>query len=236
MFKAILFDLDGTLLPMDMEMFLNQYFKRLGSFFAQFVEPSRFIKELLIATEAMVKNPGQFSNEEVFMRTFLPAISQGRTKMEPLFEKFYMEEFPKLKDKVEKNSLAQGIVATAVERGYKIVLATNPLFPQLAIHHRMEWAGIKDYPWQLVTSYEHFNSSKPNINYFKEIADKIGMEPQQCLMVGNDVQEDMVASEIGMGTFLVTDHLIDRQAPQYQIKRKGTLLELKDYLATLPIL
>jgi len=156
--------------------------------------------------------------------------------MEPLFEKFYIEEFPKLKGQLQKTSLASRIVATAVEKGYKIVLATNPLFPQLAIQHRMEWAGVKNYPWELVTSYESFYSAKPNSAYFQEIADKIEVEPRECLMIGNDVQEDMVALEIGMGTFLVTDHLIDRQAPKYQIQNKGTLLELKDYIANLPSL
>lgn len=236
MIKAILFDLDGTLLPLDMEKFIKGYFKGLSSYFAEIVEPQVFIKELLTATQLMVENPGEFSNEEVFMGAFLPAINQERLGMEPLFEKFYVEEFPKLKELVSGNSLAPRIVDKAVERGYKTVLATNPLFPQLAIHHRMDWAGVKNHPWELVTSYEDFYSAKPNIAYFQEIAAKIGVEPQECLMIGNDAQEDMVASEIGMGTFLVTDHLIDRQAPQYQVQNRGTLAELKDYIANLPAL
>ncbi len=236
MYKAILFDLDGTLLPLDMDKFVQEYFKRLSSYCAQIVEPQKFIKELLTATQLMIKNPGHFTNEDVFMRAFLPAINQEKTKMEPLFEKFYREEFPKLKGQLQNTILASRIVAKAVEKGYKIVLATNPLFPQLAIQHRMEWAGVKNYPWELVTSYENFYSAKPNIAYFQEIADKIGLEPQECLMVGNDVQEDMVASEIGMGTFLVTDYLIDRQVRKYQVQNEGTLLELEDYIANLPSL
>lgn len=234
MLKAILFDLDGTMLPLDIESFVKDYFKKLAEYFHEIINPEIFIKGLLLATEKMITNQGKLANEEMFMQKFLPLINQERSKMEPLFMQFYQEEFPKLSIHAHKNLIADEIVKTVIKKGYKIVLATNPLFPEAAILERMNWAGIADNPWELITSYEKFHSSKPSISYFREIATKIQVLPEECLMVGNDMQEDMIASEIGMKTFLVTDYLVDKGNEQYRVNQAGSLVEVKKYLSSLP--
>ncbi|HBE06327.1 MAG TPA: HAD family hydrolase, partial [Firmicutes bacterium] len=55
--KAVLFDMDGTLLGVDMyEVFLSGYVKRLGDFVADRADERYFIKQLMAATNAMVSN------------------------------------------------------------------------------------------------------------------------------------------------------------------------------------
>jgi len=234
MFKAILFDLDGTLLPLDLEVFVHQYFEALAPFFAHKVEPKKFIRELMLATEAMISNTGTSSNEKVFMEKFLPAIGQDAEEMYPLFEEFYLNEFPKLEKYAGHSVLAEKIVGQVILKGYKAALATNPIFPELATKHRMEWAGIHQLPWDLVTTYETSTFSKPNPRYFQEVCTKLDLSPQECLMVGNDVQEDLVASTLGMKTFLVTDCLIDRGKPVYQPDYQGSLEDLYKFVCGLP--
>lgn len=234
MFKAVFFDLDGTLLPLDLEIFVHRYFKALAPFFTDKVEPQKFVKELMLATEAMINNTGNISNEEAFMQKFLPAIGQEKEEMYPLFEKFYEKEFPKLKEYAGHSELAEKIVGQAVAKGYRVILATNPIFPEMATRHRMEWAGISHLPWELVTTYENSRFCKPNPKYFQEICSKMSLTPQECLMVGNDVQEDLVAGTLGMQTFLVTDCLIDRGKPVYKPDYHGTLEEFYKFVCQLP--
>lgn len=234
MFKAVFFDLDGTLLPLDLEIFVHRYFKALAPFFAHKVEPQKFVKELMLATEAMINNTGNISNEEAFMQKFLPAIGQEKEEMYPLFEKFYEGEFPKLKEYAGHSELAEKIVGQAVAQGYRVVLATNPIFPEMATRHRMEWAGISHLAWDLVTTYENSRFCKPNPKYFQEICAKLSLTPEECLMVGNDVQEDLVAGTLGIQTFLVTDCLIDRGSPKYTPDYQGTLEEFYKFVCQLP--
>jgi len=236
MFKALLFDLDGTLLPLDLELFIQKYFEKLAPFFAHKIEPEILIKELWTSTMSMLKNSGTLTNEEVFMASFLPAIKQEKMVMYPLFEKFYQEEFPKLQKYSGYSPLSAQIIGQAQEKGYKIVLATNPIFPELAIRHRMQWAGIDNFSWDLVTTYENSRACKPNPLYFRQIIEEIKVSPEECLMVGNDVQEDLVASTLGMKTFLVTDYLIDRGQPLYQPDHRGSLQDLLSFIKELPVL
>lgn len=234
MFKVILFDLDGTLLPLDMDDFVPRYFEAVAPHFSHLDEPKKFIKQLMKSTMDMINNTGCGTNEEVFMESFLPAIGQEKEIVYPLFDKFYAEEFPKLKKYAGYSELSTCIVNRLLEKNYRLVLATNPVFPRLATEHRMSWAGVDKYPWELVTTYEDCRSCKPNPAYYREISARLSVEPKDCLMVGNDAQEDLVAGTLGMKTYLVTDYLIDRGEPSYPFDFQGTLAELLEFVTELP--
>ena len=71
-YKAVLFDLDGTLLPMDMDKFMKAYFKELCISLAKYGVPAEeIVKCVWAGTKAMVKNDGSCSNEKRFWDTFL---------------------------------------------------------------------------------------------------------------------------------------------------------------------
>ncbi|WP_157677311.1 HAD family hydrolase [Dehalobacterium formicoaceticum] len=234
MYKLVLFDLDGTLLPLDIEVFVKNYFVSITDFFQDVVDPQVFLHNLKQSTRAMARNQGDTVNEEVFMKNFLPAVGRERDFMYPRFQLYYEKEFPKLKEYAGFSPWAQESVTEVLNKGYPIVLATNPLFPRMATVERMSWARISQYPWSMITTYENSRRCKPNVQYYQDICRRMGVQAKDCLMIGNDVQEDIVAGTLGMDTFLVTDHLIDRGNPVYHPGHQGTLSELAHFMKEMP--
>lgn len=202
--QAILFDLDGTLLDNDMGQFLPHYFQRLAAWVSPIMPPKEFIAHLLQATQAMLANAGPATNEEVFAAAFYPVAGHPRVEMEPLFRQFYEQEFPKLRQYTRQRPEARPLVQAALERGHDVVIATNPLFPATAMWQRLEWAGVADLPFLLVTTYENSHACKPNPIYFEQICATIGRPAASCLMVGDDPM-DMAAARIGCPTFFIAE-------------------------------
>lgn len=233
---TLLFDLDGTLLPMDNDTFTKGYFKKLVPHVAHLMAPEPFIAQLWRSTEAMVRNDDpSLTNEAVFKKHFLEAVNAREEDFFPLVEQFYAGEFGELSHLSEPTPLAREIVQAAVDKGYRVVLATNPLFPRPATEHRMRWAGVDGLPFELVTTYENSHFCKPNPNYYLEIVQKIGVTPESCLMIGNDAFEDLIAGKIGMETYWVTDCAIQEKAEtsgkeQLPFDHQGTLQDLLRYI------
>lgn len=205
--KAVMFDLDGTLLPMDQSTFLREYLKRLAAFVAPYgIEPRTMVDATMEATEAMIHNDGTRYNNEAFWERFFELIGAKREELIGITDKFYYNEFKEIKDHVGKNELARAAVEAAHRNGRKVVLATNPVFPMSAQLERISWIGLEESDFDLITSYDNSKFCKPNPDYYREICEKIGVAPENCLMIGNDEREDMkAANEAGLSCFLVTD-------------------------------
>ena len=229
--KAVFFDLDGTLLPMDQEEFTKTYFKLLAARLAPLgYEPRKLVDSIWAGTAAMVKNDGSCVNEEAFWRTFVEIYGEGALKDKPCIDAFYWEEFNKAKSVCGFTAAARQVVDIVKEKGKIPVLATNPIFPAVATENRIRWAGLVPEDFALYTTYENSCYSKPNPQYYLEIVKEIGCKPQECLMVGNDVAEDMVAETIGMKVFLLTDCLLNKKEQDISGFSKGGFKELKEYL------
>lgn len=229
--KAILFDLDGTLLPMDTDAFVESYIKLLAQEVAHIVEPQGFVKALWSATHTMIgdKNPEK-SNEQVFEEAFLALLEIEKEDIWPVLDKFYAESFPKLVQFTQPNQLSREIIEEVLSQGKKVAVATNPLFPKVAIMERLKWASIEDLPFDHVTYYENSFFTKPHTDYYSGICQAIGVKPEHCLMVGNDMQEDMIASKLGMKTFLITDYLIDRGNHRFEPDWQGSMQDFFTWL------
>ncbi|OIJ19247.1 haloacid dehalogenase [Anaerobacillus alkalidiazotrophicus] len=231
MSKVILFDLDGTLLPMDTDLFVKNYIQKLGSRVSHILDPHEFTKALLAGTDAMIRNlEEEKTNEQVFTESFLSLVNLNKEEIWPTLDKFYEETFPTLNYLTEPTPVAKKVVEEAVNQGYRIVIATNPLFPKAAIYERLRWAGINELTFDIVTVYEESVYTKPHVEYYRNICHRLEVKPEDCIMVGNDKQEDMSASQIGMKTFLVHGYVIDRGEPNYPINDEGTLEQLYDKL------
>lgn len=234
MTKAILFDLDGTLLPMDQEVFVRDYLGRMAAFLAPHgYEPQSHIKAVWAGTGAMVKNDGKALNEDVFWQVFNSAVGRDAKQDLALFEEFYRTEFQKAKDSCGFNPAAVEAIRQIKDMGYRLILATNPLFPAIATYSRIRWAGLNPEDFELITTYENSRFCKPNPDYYREILGKIALDGSQCLMVGNDVGEDMVAQKLGMKTFLLTDCLINKTAEDISQYPHGSFPELLHYIRSL---
>ena len=151
---------------------------------------------------------------------------QNQPAINPLIEEFYENEFPRLRSWGAPRPHARSVLDAARRRGLKVVLATQPVFPRSAVIERLFWGGLPAASFDLITTIENMHYCKPRPEYYLEIARKIEIPPERCLMAGNDVQEDLCASETGMATFLVEGQVIDRTGDTAAFNRRGTLEEL----------
>lgn len=202
--KAVLFDLDDTLLRNSMDEFLDEYFRGLGARVGHIIEYPQFVKRLRAATRVMMENEGEALNQELFDREFYPLAGKQKHEVEPFFDQFYQHDYPDLKQYTQPISHAPKVVECALALGLKTALATNPLFPETAILQRMDWAGVGHFPFDLVTTYENSRASKPSLVYYQDIIRHLEVEPQECLMIGNE-DWDMVAAHLGIITYFTPD-------------------------------
>lgn len=214
MFEAILFDLDGTLLDIDMDYFIPQYFKKMIIMAKEhgIKDVELMTKQIYKSTSVMIAdlNP-HVTNEEVFMQDFLTKFNHlSKDKAVEFFDHFYTKGFPELKIHAKPFPGIPEMMESIINKGLKVVIATNPVFPRIAIEERLAWAGVGNFDYHLITSFEVMHFCKPQPAYYEEIAEFIGVNPANCLMVGNDIGEDLPAGKIGMKTFLVEDRLIDK--------------------------
>ena len=206
MINAILFDLDDTLLTTNLDAFLPGYFKALSDKLSALVPPKALIQALMASTRIMA-NPHDLAltNQQVFEADFFPRIGVAESTLRPLFDEFYRDDFPRLRSLTSPRPEARALVQAAFRCFSHVVIATQPVFPLVAIQQRMEWAGVGDLPYRLVTAYENTHTCKPMPGYYLEIASVLGCPPEECLMVGNDPDQDIgPAQRAGMATYLVT--------------------------------
>lgn len=228
-YKAILFDLDGTLLDSSMEHFLPVYLKALSARVAHLFEPKAFVTRLLWATEQMVANDGRATNEEVFMAAFFPFEGRERPEVQPIFDSFYAEDFPKLQSVTRCKPEARGVVQQLLDLGCDTAIVTNPLFPEAAVRERMRWADVSDLPFKWVTTYENSRYTKPNLRYFDDVCARLGRSPEECLVIG-DEHMDMVAKNMGCDTYLVEGPMTALRPDTPEPTYRGALAYLPELL------
>ncbi len=232
MLKALLLDLDGTLLENAMEVFVPAYLNALGTFLAGYVPPERLVPELLRATAAMDANDGTGpTNEEAFAAAFYPALGWERALLEPHIRRFYAEEFPKLRSLTRPAPEARALVGWAFGRGLQVAIATNPLFPRTAIEQRLQWAGVgaDDFPYALVTTYETMHASKQHPAYYIEILGRLEREPGECLMVGDDWGWDVLpTTRLGLSAWWIAGPGEERPSEPASLLGQGSLAALWD--------
>ena len=231
MIKNILFDLDGTLLPMDQDKFANGYFRRLVKKLAPLgYEPQKTVDGIWAGTAAMVKNDGKRTNEEAFWIKFEEIFGERVNNDKPVFDDYYRNEFNEVKSDCGFNPAAADTVRKLKGKGFKLILATNPIFPAVATESRIEWAGLDKKDFELYTTYENSHYCKPNPAYYSEIIEKLSLNPSECLMVGNDATEDTAANELGIEVFLLTDCLINKKGIDISRYPNGGFDELLEYI------
>lgn len=226
MIKNYLFDLDGTLLPLDEELFIKHYFGLLAQKFIELeLNPETMIKKLWVGTKAMIDNDGKKTNEQVFWEKFFPE-AENQEEVKSALENFYMTTFEDVKISANKSDYSLKIIDLLKKRSKNIVLATNPVFPLIATKKRIGWAGLNHQDFQHITSYENSNFAKPSINYYEMILKRMNFLPEETIMIGNDSLEDMVAMGLGIRTFLVTDCLNNKNNIDINQFENGSLEDL----------
>lgn len=233
--RMILFDLDGTLLPMDMDAFTGYYFQLLAKKAAPhgYTDPKALIDGVWAGTAAMVKNDGSRSNEDAFWAKFAQLFGERVYADKPIFDKFYAMEFNQAQAVCGFNPKARETVELCKALGFRVALATNPLFPDVATRNRTRWAGLDVDMFELYTTYENSTHCKPNPDYYRDVLASLGLPAEACLMVGNDAYEDMIAETLGMKVFLLTDCMINKQNADINQWPHGNFDALMDHLRAL---
>lgn len=222
--KHILFDLDGTLLPMHQDEFVSFYLPMLAKRFVdKGIDPKDLIAAVWKGFRAMVMNDGKETNEEVFWKNFREDIEISREEMSERTLSFYAEEFNEAICTTKPSETSAKIIEACKEKGIQVYLATNPVFPRVATMNRVKWAGLNAEDFKIITTYETCCYSKPSPEYYKQILDEFHIDPQECLMVGNDVVEDTSIAKWGVKTFLITDYLENKKNLPIESDYQGSL-------------
>ncbi|MBQ3405411.1 MAG: HAD family hydrolase [Oscillospiraceae bacterium] len=234
MINTIFYDLDGTLLPMDQDHFVKRYFRRLAAKTeALGFDSSRLADAVWGGIAAIIKNDGSRFNDEVFWEYFTGIYGREIMAARPVYDEFYRGEFGQLSCACGFNPLVKDTVRGLKSAGYTAVLATNPVFPVPATEHRIRWTGLEPEDFVHITTYENCRHCKPSLAYYTELCDELKLRPEDCLMVGNDVDEDMVAEKLGMKCFLLTDCLINKNGADIDRWPHGGFDDLQKFVAGL---
>lgn len=234
--KHILFDLDGTLLPMVQDEFVKFYMPLLAKSYMNAgvsLDPKKFIGAVWAGYEAMVKNDGSCTNREAFWSYMEPELPISTEESEKIALNFYADEFNQAICTTKPNPVSNQIVKRAKERGFETYLATNPVFPRCATMNRIRWSGLDAEDFKVITTYETCTYCKPNPEYFRGILEEFSLDPSECLMVGNDVAEDLSIRSLGVKTYLVTDTMENKENLPIDTEYMGTLDELLKFMETI---
>ncbi len=215
MTHTVLIDLDDTLLQNSMERFLPAYFQRLGAYLSDVVDPDRMLSALMSGTRAMLADTDATTRlERKFADIFYPDLELDESELQESIHHFYTEIFPELEPLTSVKEGAREFIEHLFANDYEVVIATNPLFPGIAIEARLQWARIPvdEFEYSIVTSYEDFHFTKPDPAYLTEILGLLGRPLADAVMIGNDVAADLYpAHQLGLPVF----HLHDQPVENY---------------------
>ena len=231
MITTVFFDLDGTLLPMELDSFLETYFdlliKKLSAHGYDAESTTNGMWESLFA---MLNNDGSRTNEEAFWDRFSQEVGKDARSDMAIFQDFYNNEFHGTKVACGFDPKAVNTVVAVKARGLRVVLATNPLYPAIATENRIRWAGFDPEDFEVYTTFENYCHCKPNPAYYQDIMDNLGLKPEECLMVGNDAIEDTAAEKAGIKVFLLPKYLVNRQNVDISSYPQGDFDDLLNYI------
>lgn len=232
-YQAILFDLDGTLLPMHEPTFVTYFYQALVEYLTPMgVSPKQVGEVLKMSLEYVVGNDGRCCNRQAFINYYDYYYNSNglRINIEDI-ERFYATDFDsKVRNSCGYDPDAAKVVEYIKTTNTPIIVATNPFFPRVATLVRLGWAGLHASDFCEITTYENYHYCKPNIRYFHELFDRTGFDPCKCLMVGNNVNEDMIASQLGCDVYLITRNLINIGNQDISKYHHGDFLSLLEYL------
>lgn len=232
MLKAVFFDMDGTLLPIDEQDFVKAYFGLLCKKVAPLgYKPQKLIDCIFKGTYLMYKNNGEKSNEEVFWDYYLSVYGAEKRKDESVFDDFYRNEFKETKAFIkEENPYARKIIDFCHRNVTKTILSTNPIFPRQGQITRLSFLGLEERDFDFITDYSNSSYCKPNPKYFAWLLEKYNLKPEEVILFGNNTLEDGdCASSIGIKTYLVKGHIIYNE----KAKRTYEEVEMKDVIKTI---
>ena len=231
--KAILFDLDGTLLPLDMDIFVRKYYELLKKSMVlelMGIDKNAFNGAVLHMYKE--RHPEK-TNEQAFNDKLEELAQVKRDIFEPAFDSFYERYYDEVKEVTRTEEICRKAIDMARGKNYKLILATNPVFPRSVTNKRISWAGFSPEEFDYISYIDNTHFSKPDLDYYIEILNRNDLLPEECIMIGNSVEEDMCAIKLGIDVFLITEHLVGNREEVLKCPSGGYSDFLK-YIKSLP--
>ncbi|NOH02587.1 MAG: HAD hydrolase-like protein [Chloroflexi bacterium] len=227
---TLLLDLDDTLLDTNLQAFVPAYFQALAKDLAPHVDPGLMMRALVFGTNLMNQSEDFTQTlSQVFDSAFYPQVNRTKEGLSPVIENFYDNIFPTLRGLTASRPDAKAFVEWAFSQGYRVAIATDPLLPRKATHHRLRWVGFEPEQFELVTTFEDFHFSKTHAAYYAEVLGRLGWTDDPVLMVGNDLERDILpAKKLGLAAFHVDGG--SASSSELEAGARGTLPDLRRWL------
>nr|WP_277601265.1 HAD hydrolase-like protein [Marinitoga sp. 38H-ov] len=195
-------DYDGTLIKNDEDEFQKYYF----SSFLKYSKLEKKIIDIVLecTIELIKKDDDKITNLEYFMNLMEEKTGKDSMYWYNIFLDFYNTEFPKLKSIIKPNDK---LINKIKYSNHKFIFASNPLFPEIAVKHRIEFINLKTNDFIYISTMENSHYCKPNENYFNEIIYKLNIKPEDCLMIG-DTDFDRECIKAGINFIHVSEENI----------------------------
>lgn len=231
---TLLLDLDDTLLDTNLDAFVPAYFQALSKHVVDRTPPDVMLRALVSGMNMMNNNEDFTSTlEEVFDSEFYVRLGIEKEELVEVFNDFYENVFPSLSSITKQRIEAASLLEWALSKGYRVAIATDPLFPHKAIHHRIRWAGIDPDHVELISSFENFHFTKTHPAYYAEVLGQLGWPEGPVLMVGNDVDRDLIpANKLGLATYFIDGN--STSSPGFEAGR-GKLADLRPWLESVDL-
>jgi FMN phosphatase YigB (HAD superfamily) len=226
---TLLFDLDDTLLDTNLEAFIPAYFQSLSERMASHVSPSVMLPALISATKLMMESDDPSRTLQcVFEKDFYEKLGVPKQELADALDDYYDNIFPRIEIKTTRRPDAAPLIEWALSKGYRLAVATDPLFPRKATYHRLRWAGLDPSQFEIVSTFENFHFSKTFPAYYAEVLGQLGWPDGPVLMVGNDVERDLTpANRLGLKTYFIDGE--PASSPGFEAGR-GKLADLRLWL------
>lgn len=196
--RALLFDYDGTLALVDEDWFVESYFFMLNVFLVERYKVALDQADVLDCIAHITKYAdGMTNNYERFLKCLSSKVE--KINWRKAFEDFYASsEFDELVNLVEPNQKIIESVKKARHFGLLTALASNPIFPKIAVKKRLSWIGLSASDFDHISCMENSHYCKPDPRYYIELCKALSLEPKDCLMVGNNDFLDGSCVNVGM--------------------------------------
>lgn len=203
--KAVLLDLDDTLL-LGGDIFVETLISEMTHFLHREVGLPNDPKIIINGVQAMFQNLSPTVRADRLYRDIVSAGLSDSALLESKSREYFSDHYPALQRLMRPDPSTLPLIEWLFEHDYTVVIATNPIYLQIGIDPRIEWAGLKEWPFARITHAENSHFTKPHPQYYEEIMAHIGFEPYEAIMVGNDWENDIVpAAKTGMKTFWITN-------------------------------
>ncbi len=239
MIKAVFFDMDNTLNINPPFRFVRSYVIKLTQHLHQYfpdMDPEALSLALRSAIQCTIGDQNPLTtNWQVFTEKFVADSGLNIEDLRNPLDEFYAEIYPELAQLTGPVPGAEDLIRWLQAKGYMVVITTNPLFEASPIDQRLGWAGFAPSDWDFayVTNLNNTHFTKPHPHYFEEVISRVGLEPEEVLMVGDDWGNDMIPAVLaGMNAYWIpVEHDFppsDEKLPTIQVDGQGSLADLFD--------